>query len=532
MRNITISKERINMQKKNLLLAIIIFFLTYASVVFASPSVYPTGVTIYNPEKCWNGYTIFPAAGQQGAVLIDMNGNVVKFWKGLRGEPGPNRLLPGGIAMGATAQEKGTQNYTDLVKVDWDGNILWRFNKIEKIKGKDGQPDFWSARQHHDYQLEGNPVGYYAPGMEYKTSGKVLLLSHRDVKNDNVSDKAILEDDRIVEIDKDGKIIWEWLASDHFDEFGFSKSTKQSIQKDPNILNNGKGDWAHINAASYLGPNKWYDAGDKRFNPDNILADGRELNTTFIIDKKSGKIVWKLGPYYRGTPELEKIGWIIGQHNAHMIPQGLPGAGNVMIFDNGGNAGYDTPNGSSTKTGLDNVCRDYSRVVEINPVTLELIWEFDASKLGYFIGWEKYNFFSPYISSAQRLPNGNTLITEGSTGRFIEVTRDYEIVWEYVSPFFVDAPGPTDKKLWNMVFRAYRAPYDYVPQLKKPTEKAIVPPKNAEFHVPGSTPVTYDNAETSLKMNGTPLDSTNVDAPTEEEEEDEDEMPEEGFKSY
>jgi hypothetical protein len=62
------------------------------------PSVYPTGVTFYDPEKSWSGYTLFQAAGV-GALLIDMNGREVQLWKGLQGFP--NKLLPGGQVRGA-----------------------------------------------------------------------------------------------------------------------------------------------------------------------------------------------------------------------------------------------------------------------------------------------------------------------------------------------------------------------------------------------------------------------------------------------
>lgn len=65
------------------------------------PSIYPTGVTIYNPKKCWNGYTIFQAKGV-GALLIDMNGTEVQLWKGLHGFP--NKLLPGGYVLGSTGE--------------------------------------------------------------------------------------------------------------------------------------------------------------------------------------------------------------------------------------------------------------------------------------------------------------------------------------------------------------------------------------------------------------------------------------------
>lgn len=94
-------------------------------------------------------------------------------------------------------------------------------------------------------------------------------------------------------------------------------------------------------------------------------------------------------------------------------------------------------------------------------------------------GTEQIRFFSQYVSSAQRLPNGNTMITEGAGGRIFEVTTEDEIVWEYVNPYFVVDPSRT-----NRIFRAHRLPYDWVPQLERPTETAVVPPPNEEFRVP------------------------------------------------
>lgn len=97
---------------------------------------------------------------------------------------------------------------------------------------------------------------------------------------------------------------------------------------------------------STIGPNKFYDQGDKRFHPDNIIWDVRESNIIAIIDKKTGNIVWKLGPDY-SSPDVKHLGWIIGQHHAHIIPKGLPGEGNLLVFDNGGWAGYGLPNPAS-----------------------------------------------------------------------------------------------------------------------------------------------------------------------------------------
>lgn len=98
-----------------------------------------------------------------------------------------------------------------------------------------------------------------------------------------------------------------------------------------------------------------------------------------------------------------------------------------MVIDNGGFAGYGFPNPSSP-TGVYNAVRPYSRVIEFNPKTLELCWEYSVPRHHH------YRFYSPYISSAQLLPNGNTLICEGNQGRIFEVTRDLETVWEYIVP--------------------------------------------------------------------------------------------------
>ena len=114
--------------------------------------------------------------------------------------------------------------------------------------------------------------------------------------------------------------------------------------------------------------------------------------------------MWQLGPDYDTTPELRELGWIVGQHHAHIIPKGLPGAGNLLVFDNGGSAGYGLPNPGAL-TGIDNAKRDYSRVLEIDPTTLKIVWQYTPAEAGYIIPVNSYGFFSPLISSAQRLPN-------------------------------------------------------------------------------------------------------------------------------
>lgn len=462
-------------------------------------TVYPMGTTIYKPGKCWNGYTVFQSrmnGPDPAAVLIDMNGNTVNIWKGLNGFP--NKILPGGYVLGSTGMRDpkfGFQDMLDLVQVDWNGKIVWKFNKYELIKDPEHKPA-WMSRQHHDYQREGNPVGYYAPKLNPRVNkGITLILSHKNLRNPDISGRNLL-DDTIIEVDWDGKIVWEWLCSEHFEELGFDEEAKNTIYRNPTVMKNAggeHGDWMHINAISWLGPNKWYEKGDERFHPKNIIFSSRSTNIMAIISRKTGKIVWQVGPDYYSNPALRELGQIIGQHLVHMVPKGLPGEGNILLFDNGGSAGYGAPN-PGAPLGLNNALRDYSRVLEFDPVTLKTVWQYPPKIAGPAGSMNAGMLFSNFISSAQRLPNGNTLITEGSSGRIIEVTPAYEIVWEYISPFISSMIPPSENapkpavlpRKASMVYRAYRVPYEWIPQVDKPEEIALPEIDISEYRVTGS----------------------------------------------
>jgi len=443
------------------------------------PSVYPTGSTIYEPDHCFNGYTCFRS--HEGVVLVDMNGNVVHLRKGLEGFPA--KPMPGGFVIGSTARRNPKYGYLDmedLVMVDWHGNVVWKYAKYDRVK--DGRKTKWMARVHHDFQVAGNPVGYYVPGMEPKPFNKpILMLAHKNIEAPHIAPGNIL-DDTIINVSWEGDITWEWRFSDHFDEMGFDEAARNVMHRNPNIVpaGGGMGDWAHVNSLSKLGPNKWHDAGDDRFHKDNLISSCRQTNTLLIINcRKPHNITWRVGPEFASTEALRKMGPIIGPHHVHMIPRGLPGEGNILVFDNGGRGGYGDPN-PGAPSGHNNVIRPWSRVIEFDPTTLEIVWEFSAQAAGGAPVVQDARFYSVLVSSAQRLPNGNTLITEGGDGRFIEVTPECDIVWEYISPY-------VDPKFnHNQVYRAYRIPYDWVPQLDPPVEKAIPRLDNSKFRVDDS----------------------------------------------
>lgn len=428
-----------------------------AGTACAAPTVFPTGVTIYNPEKAYNGYTLLCVlrATPHGLPLIDMNGNVVNKWMRVEGQPA--QLLPNGNLLAEKVlydPDKWTGRLLEgsaVVEKTWDDKIVWEWDKgveIEatpELKAK-GQKTMWSAQQHHDLQREGMAV-YYTPTSMPKENGRTLIQCHKEV---NGQDSAAL-----VIVDKDGNVVWSWNYMDHADDM--------------------KGIANFQNAASWLGPNKWYDAGDERFHPENIICDDGQ-SVIYILDHKTGKPVWQVGPEYGKDDPLRHLGMRLEEggyrglfaggmlHHAHMIPRGLPGEGNIMVFNNG---------------------LPYSEVIEFDPVTGKKVWEYSGQALGYGPTHSlSHYFFSATISSAQRLPNGNTLICEGDGGRIFEVTPDHETVWEYVTPymwygmvsgFVAEELQRADKKArpTNSVYRAYRYPYDYVKQVKAPKETPV-----------------------------------------------------------
>jgi hypothetical protein len=431
----------------------------------AVPSVIPTGTTIYDPKKAYNSYVLFSGADEK-THLIDLDGNEVHRWNHdgfpsvlidpelADGKKGHVLLQLEKISGNATSVSPGApanaQNKT-VGELDWDGNTVWSWGD----KAPDG-----AARQHHDIRRLPN--------------GDTLLLVNRLHPVDGFTLPQVL-DDGIYEVTPEGKIAWQWLASEHLEEFGLSEEGLKELR------NVKQPDFFHFNDLAPVGQNKWFDAGDQRFNPENFIADSRNANFIVIIEKKTGKIVWRLGPDYPPYFENRKVvlpvpvDQISGQHDAHIIPKGLPGEGNLLVFDNQGEGGY-----PSARLGI----TSGSRVLEIDPVKKQIVWEYT----GDLSGSPAWTFYSSFISSARRLPNGNTLIDEGRTGRFFQVTPAGEIVWEYVSPYFgrARAGGAGHEIFSNWVYRAQPVPYNWVPDGTPHEEKAVVPPAAESYRVLGS----------------------------------------------
>ena len=211
------------------------------ALIVAGQSVYPTGTTIYDPGKTWNGYTVLSPLRTQAVIVIDMNGNVVKQWDGYNDSAGgPARIFPDGVVIAASGANPPHQESRELVQRDFEGHVMWRFE----------------ARQHHDWQREDFPAGYYSPAFKPSVEGaNTLILTHTNGTRPNVA-SAELEDDRLIEVSPKGEILWQWLASDHIDELGFSTDARNAIKAASSVnLARGSFDWLHINSAAYVGPN-------------------------------------------------------------------------------------------------------------------------------------------------------------------------------------------------------------------------------------------------------------------------------------
>jgi len=277
----------------------------------------------------------------------------------------------------------------------------------------------------------------------------------------------------IYEVNPAGEVVWKWIASEHLNEFGFTPAELKLVK------NSTIADYLHVNNLKVVGPNRWFAAGDKRFAPDNLLFDARNANFIAIIDRKSGKIVWRLGPHYPATSEElhprnvpRPVDQISGQHDAHIIPEGLPGAGNLLVFDNQGVAGY--PPAVVPRTGG-------SRVLEIDPIKNEIVWQYSGEDSGN-PGW---SFRSTNISAARRLPNGNTFIDEGQSGRLFQVTPNGDIVWEYINPYVKIGKDALSSKptIANSLYRGQPVPYDWVPAGTPHNEKSVAPPELVRYKV-------------------------------------------------
>jgi hypothetical protein len=295
------------------------------------------------------------------------------------------------------------------------------------------------------------------PGGELPRSSKGAGFWRRAYLFENGDVIAIFDGHGIIKVDKDSNLIWARFGGFHHDLDVLPDGRIYTLLREPRIIpsinpdhpvleefivvldNDGnelkrvsqldaitkagrtdllegmkdQGDIFHTNTIEVL-DGRLADR-DPAFRKGNVLISIRELDNLAIIDMDTGEVVWGLeGPWLK-------------QHQPTILENG-----NMLIFDNGGSRGA-------------------SRVLEFDPITLKIIWVYK--------GDAEHIFHSAQCGSESRLPNGNTLISETDRGRAFEVTRDDEIVWEYVNPAQVDADeGAFIASLFEMI----RLPRAYV----------------------------------------------------------------------
>jgi hypothetical protein len=445
--------KEVKMRKCNILCAMLLF----SGLCAVSAQAYealngPTQLIQYKASKAYEGYTLITSMNTDKTYLIDMLGYVVHTWEHKTTPPGLHFILlenghilgnigtgvmqgpPGqGAAEQAVAGNNGKLSLggaaAGLIELDWDGNVVWEFEPPSE------------GIVHHDFVRlpNGNTL---CNAWEVVSYNDVIAGGRRA---DQTTEKGVATD-VIYEIDPKGKIIWKWSAWDHR---GMNSKSHLDVNYITYVLpehaqNNP--DWTHFNTVDY--------------DPatDRILVDSREFGELYIIDHKTGDIIYRWGnpsAYGAGAaPTLTTPGEqiLFGPHDAHWIKKGLPGAGNILIFNNG----WARPP------------INYSSVIEMDPNTGKIVWEYKSGS--------PTSFYADHISNAERLPNGNTLICSGMSGHLFEVTPAKEVVWEYINPLIAKSTtnwmedGSREKN--NGMFRVHRYGADY-PGLKgrdlKPT---------------------------------------------------------------
>ena len=421
-------------------------------------------------EGVYEGYTLFTS--QNNTYLINNCGEVINQWSSTFPPGNSVYLLENGsiLRAGRTASSDITfGGQGGVIEIfDWDGNLTWQYFY-----------DTPMMRQHHDiYPMPNGNVLILA--VTRMTNAEAIQAGRNPI---NLAESD-LYNEQIIEVTpsgiNDATIVWEWNVKYHLvQDFDTSKDNYGDIGLSPekldiNFLNGGNGgsNWLHFNSI--------------QFNPilNQIIISSRNLSEIYIIDhststteaatssggtyNKGGDFLYRWGnpqSYNQGTEADRKL---YGQHYPHIIENGLIDAGKIILFNNG--------NGRNPL---------FSEVFILNPETDSPgVYTYQsgtaygpaAPDYIYLNSTTPTDFFSGILSSAQRLPNGNTLICEGINGRIFEITPSESIVWEYVSPVNsnngnIASQGADPSTFTNTTFRGIK----YAPEYAAFTGKDLTP---------------------------------------------------------
>jgi hypothetical protein len=348
----------------------------YTSVTEEKADEERTGVLIHKTDESYPGYNLYCDREDPVVYLIDMNGTIVHRWSHASGRI----WVWDHVVMLGNGDVIIINKFKELLKLDWDSNLIWK-RKLDT---------------HHDVTIASDGTLYVI---------ERGMAMHREL---------VVRFPSILHLTSEGEEIERWQTYDHLDEIkqtfdqrsfldtildsllvqGSWPEVHQKISKRAEAVTLRGGrlayDYLHLNTITLL-PETALGKTDGRFKAGNLLICFRNINQIAVMAEGSKEILWTWGEGILEWP-----------HHPTMVANG-----NILVFDNG-------------------IKREYSRVIELNPVSRTIEWEYVADPPESFYTYEK--------GSAQRLPNGNTLICDGDNGRAFEVTREGEIVWEWLNP--------------------------------------------------------------------------------------------------
>lgn len=379
------------------------------------------GISVFDREKSSQGYTLLTAFDGEKCTnrLIDMQGKLVQEWyikysdvwgkaPFLDKQYGDEwtcwhgtHLLPNGDLI-ASFIDNGSPYCGGVVKLDLDSNVVWSLPKCT----------------HHDVHF-GNDGLIYMPSMDLlqqdeENGGKRSLqprtASHPLPPLVRFWNTPILKD-TIVIASPDGELLEEIQLLDAFFYSDYRWHLSDSFNAPKHV--SGALDPTHLNDVELI-TQEWAEHHPK-VEPGDLMVSLRSLNAIAIIDRKTKLVKWVTnGPFMQ-------------QHDPDLLANG-----NILLFDNWGKV--------DSEVGA-------TRIIEFDPKTQKIVWE--------YAGTRDRPLHATFRGSQQLLPNGNILITESTGGRVLEVTRDKEIVWEYVNKLSNDKVG--------VVIRAQRFAPDSLP---------------------------------------------------------------------
>ncbi|HNQ87981.1 MAG TPA: DUF1566 domain-containing protein [Verrucomicrobiota bacterium] len=450
-----------------------------ASSLFAYESLQgPTELLYWDKAGAYPGYTWFGARGT--TYLLDMEGRVVHTWPlGTN----PHLLTNGNVLDTSKDDPSGFSGFTE---VDWSGNIVWQYTETRT-----------NYAPHHDFVRIFNPKlnAFTTLYIANKTiTHEQAIAAGCDPANGPYTGAQM---DAVVEVDMAGNVIWEWNFFDHVvQDFDPTKANYvTSISDAPGRLNLNlpgrplRRDWLHCNSIDY---NQALDqivinSVQGEFyviDHGNTFVAGDPTAGLALAASPAGDFLYRFGDparYEQGDPPSVLEDWtssttghkqIGGSHHVSWIPAGSPGAGQFLVFNNGQYLFERTPQSYMFQINgyLNAGTNDTGSYV--NPPTAGYISWASPNKdthkqtknLSRQVTWMYFSkanqaCFSHIGSSAQRLPNGNTLICADTEGHIFEVTSSGEVVWEYVSPVTSAGMLKYKRDNWpmvNSVFRAFR----------------------------------------------------------------------------